>query len=330
MSSNDAPKLKSSVRLPFRMGLVHEESPDADDVVRSAPLVPTDSVAGRSLVIVIAIMTFLAALAAGAALLVADASVDWTREIAREATVQLRPTPGRNMEADAAKAAEILRGTAGIGDVRVYSREESEALVAPWLGQGLDLSELPTPRMIVVKLDPEQRADLDDLRRVLQKALPNAALDDHRLWVQRLGAMARTAVAVAVLIFVLIVAAMALAVAFATRAAMAGNREIIEVLHIVGASDRFIAREFQRRFLALGLRGGLLGGGAAILFFVGAGLLSKSWTATPGGDQIEALFGAFSLGPNGIAIVFVLSAAIAILPGYMSQAIVFRHLRRLH
>lgn len=330
MSSNDAPKLKSSARLPFRMGLVHEESPDADDVVRSAPLVPTDSVAGRSLVIVIAIMTFLAALAAGAALLVADASVDWTREIAREATVQLRPTPGRNMEADAAKAAEILRGTAGIGDVRVYSREESEALVAPWLGQGLDLSELPTPRMIVVKLDPEQRADLDDLRRVLQKALPNAALDDHRLWVQRLGAMARTAVAVAVLIFVLIVAAMALAVAFATRAAMAGNREIIEVLHIVGASDRFIAREFQRRFLALGLRGGLLGGGAAILFFVGAGLLSKSWTATPGGDQIEALFGAFSLGPNGIAIVFILSAAIAILPGYMSQAIVFRHLRRLH
>ena len=330
MSSNDAPKLKSSARLPFRMGLVHEESPDADDVVRSAPLVPTDSVAGRSLVIVIAIMTFLAALAAGAALLVADASVDWTREIAREATVQLRPTPGRNMEADAAKAAEILRGTAGIGDVRVYSREESEALVAPWLGQGLDLSELPTPRMIVVKLDPEQRADLDDLRRVLQKALPNAALDDHRLWVQRLGAMARTAVAVAVLIFVLIVAAMALAVAFATRAAMAGNREIIEVLHIVGASDQFIAREFQRRFLALGLRGGLLGGGAAILFFVGAGLLSKSWTTTPGGDQIEALFGAFSLGPNGIAIVFILSAAIAILPGYMSQAIVFRHLRRLH
>jgi len=108
MSSNDAPKLKPSMRLPFRVGLVREEAPDADDVVRGAPLVPTDSVAGRSLVIVIAIMTFLAALAAGAALLVADASVDWTREVAREATVQLRPTPGRNMEADAAKAAEIL------------------------------------------------------------------------------------------------------------------------------------------------------------------------------------------------------------------------------
>jgi cell division transport system permease protein len=329
MFSNDAPKLRFRARTPFRARPASEEAATAGAPRRRAPLVPTDSIAGRSLVIVIAIMTFLAALAAGAALLVADASVDWTKEIAREASVQLRPTPGRDVEADAAKAAEILRATPGVRDVRVYSRQESEALVAPWLGQDLDLRELPTPRMIVVKLDPDQRADLDELRQELQKALPNAALDDHRLWVRRLGAMARTAVAVAVLIFVLIVSAMALAVAVATRAAMAGNREIIEVLHIVGASDSFIAREFQRRFLVLGLRGGFFGGAAAILFFLGAGALSGSWTATPGGDQIEALFGAFSLGPTGTAIVLILSAAIAILPGYMSQAIVFRHLRQL-
>lgn len=327
MSSSEAPKPKPS-GTPFRV-MSREVAEEDGAIPRKTPLVPTDSIAGRSLVIVIAIMTFLAALAAGAALLVADASVDWTREIAREASVQLRPTPGRDIEADAIKASDILRTTPGVLDIRVFSREESEALVAPWLGQGLDLKELPTPRMIVVKLDPQQRADMEELRSVLQKALPNAALDDHRLWVQRLGAMARTAVAVAVLIFVLIVSAMALAVAFATRAAMAGNREIIEVLHIVGASDGFIAREFQRRFLALGLRGGALGGTAALLFFLGAGLLSRSWTATPGGDQIEALFGAFSLGPTGIAIVVALSAAIAILPGFMSQAIVFRQLRTL-
>jgi cell division transport system permease protein len=111
---------------------------------------------------------------------------------------------------------------------------------------------------------------------------------------------------------------------------MVGNREIIEVLHIVGASDSFIAREFQRRFLTLGLRGGLLGGGCAIVFFMGVGFMTRSWTATPGGEQIEALFGTFSLGPMGIAIIFLLSAAIAALTGNMSQAIVFRHLRRLN
>jgi cell division transport system permease protein len=331
MSSSEQPKWKFLTRMALLDGRTVDGNSVAGDGPKvDTPLVPTASIAGRALVSVIAIMTFLAALAAGAALLVADASLDWRKDVAREASVQLRPLPGRDIEADVRRAAEILRATEGVREAQVYSREESEALLAPWLGQGLDLSELPTPRMIVVKLDAGRRVDLDDLRHVLERELPSAALDDHRLWVQRLGAMASTAVAVAVLIFVLIVVAMALAVASATRAAMVGNREIVEVLHIVGASDRFIAREFQRRFLTLGLRGGLLGGGCAILFFIGVGILTRNWRATPGGDQIEALFGNFSLGPIGIAIVFGLSAAIAILTGNMSQAIVFRHLRRLN
>lgn len=294
------------------------------------PLVPTSSIAGRSLVIVIAIMTFLAALAAGAALLVADASLDWRKEAAREASVQVRPVSGRDIEADVSKATAILAAAEGIRDVRVYSKAESEALLAPWLGDGLDLSELPAPRMIVVKLDAEKRADLDKLRQDLSEAVPSAALDDHRLWVERLAEMARTVVAVAALIFMLIGVAMGLAVAFATRAAMVGNREIIEVLHLVGAADTYIARQFQRRFLALGLRGGLLGGGGAIVFFAVTGFLVRRWTATPGGDQIEAMFGTFALGSRGFVAVGAISAAVALLTGYMSQAIVFRQLRRMN
>ncbi len=293
------------------------------------PLVPTSSIAGRSLVIVIAIMTFLAALAAGAALMVADASVDWRREVAREASVQIRPMPGRDIEADVSRATAILVAAEGVRDVRVYSKAESEALLAPWLGQGLALAELPAPRMIVVKLDADKRADLDALRKELSVATPSAALDDHRMWVERLAQMARTVVAVAVLIFVLIVVAMGLAVAFATRAAMVGNREIIEVLHLVGAADKYIAQQFQRRFLALGLRGGLLGGGCAMAFFLASGYLANRWTATPGGDQLEAMFGTFALGPRGFIVVGAISAAAALLTGFMSQEIVFRQLRRL-
>ncbi|MBI1868950.1 MAG: ABC transporter permease [Methylocystis sp.] len=303
---------------------------ETDEAPGETPLVPTSSIAGRSLVTVIAIMTFLAALAADAALLVADASSDWSSEIAREASVQVRVVSGRDIEADVRKAAGVLVAAEGVADVRVYSKAQSDTLLAPWLGQGLDLTELPAPRMIVVKLDAAKRADFEKLRRDLSVAAPSAALDDHRLWVDRLGAMARTVVAIAALIFVLIVIAMTLAVAFATRAAMVGNREIIEVLHIVGAADTYIARQFQRRFLALGLRGGVLGGGCAVLVFVLAGFLVRRWTATPGGDQIEALFGTFALGPRGFAVVAAISIAIALLTGYLSQAIVFRHLRGLH
>ena len=97
--------------------------------------------------------------------------------------------------------------------------------------------------------------------KALAKETPSATLDDHHLWVERLGAMARTVVAAAALVFALIVVAMGIAVASATRAAVATNREIVEVLHIVGAADHYIATEFQRRFLALGLKGAVVGEG---------------------------------------------------------------------
>lgn len=293
------------------------------------PLVPTDSIAGRSLVIVIAIMTFLAALAAGAALLVSEASVEWRAEASSEASVQIRPVQGRDIEADLKQAAAIVQKTPGVREAQIYSKAESETLLAPWLGQGLDLSELPTPRMIVVKLDPKARPDLASLRSELREAVPTAVLDDHHIFLERLGDMARAVVAVATMIFLLIVGAMGIAVASATRAAVATNREIVEVLHIVGAADTFIAREFQRRFLALGLRGAAIGGGSAIAFFFLARAANQSWRATAGGEQIEALFGDFSIGPEGFLIILLLAGGIAFLTGFLSKAIVFRHLRSL-
>lgn len=299
---------------------------DDDAPERMSPLAPTNSVAGRSLVIVIAIMTFLAALAAGAALLVADASVDWRKDVSREASVQVQVLPGRDIEADVRAAADIAGRTTGVRETRVYTKAESEALLAPWLGEGLDLSELPTPRMIVLRLDEGRRADFARLKEDLAKAVPSATLDDHRQWVDRLSTMAGASVSIATVIFLLIVVAMAIAVASATRAAVGANREIIAVLHIVGAADAFIAREFQRRFLAHGLRGAAIGGGSAIAFFIAAHFLTGRFTATPGGDQIEALFGAFSLGVGGYAVIVVMSAAIVVLTGLLSKWVVLRHL----
>lgn len=300
-----------------------------DDPSLPLPLVPSDSVAGRSLVMVIAIMTFLAALAAAAALFVAEASSEWRSEAASEASVQVRPAPGRDMELDLRVAADILRDTPGVREVQIYSKAESESLLAPWLGEGLDLSQLPMPRMIVVKLDRKTRPDLTELREALAGAAPSATLDDHRLFAARLGDMARAVVAVAALVFVLIVGAMGIAVASATRAAVATNREIVEVLHIVGAADAFIAREFQRRFLALGLRGALIGGGAAVAFLLAAQAALRQWRTTASGEQMQAMFGDLAIGAGGFIVILLLAGGVALLTGWLSRRIVFRHLRGL-
>ena len=294
-----------------------------------APLIPRDSVAGRALVVVITIMTFLACLTAGAALLVADASRVWRSEVLRDATIQVKGGAGQDIESLVAKAVSIASKAKGVESAHAYSKAESERLLEPWLGSGLDLSQLPIPRLIVVRLGSQRPEDLAALRSALASAVPQANLDDHRIWAERLGTMADAVVVLAVALFALMIVAMGTAIGFATRGAMAGNREIVEVLHLVGASDKFIAREFQAHFRRLGLRGSMIGGLAALAFFAAASLLSFWWAHSPGGDEIAAMFGSFALGLYGYVALAAVCAAVTLLTGFLSREIALRHLQTL-
>jgi cell division transport system permease protein len=301
-----------------------------DDVLkRDKPLVPAGSIAGRALVFVIAIMTFLSCLTAGGAILVAGASEGWRSEISREVTIQIKPSAGLDIEAEVAKAAAAARSSPGVASVQAFSKADSERLLEPWLGSGLDLGELPIPRLIVVKMQNRDGPDLEVLRKALAAQAPHANLDDQSLWLSRLDTMADGVVIFALALFLLMISAMMLAIGFATRGAMAGNREIIEVLHFVGAADSFISRQFQDHFLRLGLRGGVLGGAAAALLFLGATGLSALWANAGGGEEVSALFGAFALGAKGYGAILAVSVAVGFLTGAMSRLIVFRHLRRM-
>ncbi len=294
-----------------------------------APLIPRDSVAGRALVVVIAIMTFLACLTAGAALLVADASRGWRSEVLRDATIQVKAGPGDNIDSLVAKAVSIASQAKGVESVHAYSKAESERLLEPWLGNGLDLSQLPIPRLIEVRLRDQRPEDFAALRAALAAAAPEANLDDHRIWAARIGTMADAVVVLAAALFALMILAMGTAIGFATRGAMAGNREIVEVLHLVGASDRFIAREFQTHFRRLGLRGSMIGGLAAMAFFAAASLLSFLSAHSPGGGEIAAMFGSFALGPYGYVALALVCATVTLLTGLLSREIVLRHLQIL-
>src|SRR5437763_8162241 len=120
----------------------------AEDVLMRAEtsIVPADSVSGRALLAVIAIMTFLAALTLGAVVLVRTAAGEWQSAVAREVTIQVRPTADRDIETDLRRAVALASGTAGVAGARAYTKEESGRLLEPWLGSGLALDELPVPR----------------------------------------------------------------------------------------------------------------------------------------------------------------------------------------
>jgi cell division transport system permease protein len=284
-----------------------------------ASIVPGSSIAGRSLAAVVAIMTFLAALTTGAAMLVVSTANDWQSEVGREVTIQIRPVAGRDIEADVNKAVAAARAAAGIAEVRAYSKAESEKLVEPWLGAGLHLDDLPIPRLIVIKLTPGTVPNFASLRQALANQVPTASLDDHRGWISRMRTMAGTAVVVGLAVLGLVVAVTILSVTFATRGAMATNRPIVEVLHYVGATDGFVAGQFQRHFLLLGLKGGAIGGGAAIVLFALFGAINAWLAGTPGGDEAAALFGSFSIGITGYVAILILIVLMAVVTAFASR-----------
>ena len=293
------------------------------------PLVPRNSISGRALIAVVAIMTFLASLTTGAVILVGGAASEWQADVAREVTIQVIPAPGRDLDAVVEKAASVARAFPGIGDVRPYTKEESNKLLEPWLGSGLSLDQLPVPRLIVVKVSSGATPDLAQLRRQLAEQVPGATLDDHRGWIDRMRAMTGTAVAVGICILILVIAATVLSVTFATRGAMATNKTVIEVLHFVGAKNGFIAGHFQRHFLLLGLQGGGIGGGAAVALFALAAGISRWFAGTAGGDQTTALFGSFSIGIIGYVAVFGQVILIAAVTAMTSRQTVNRTLEMI-
>lgn len=230
-------------------------------------IVPGATIAGHTLVAVVAIMTFLASLTVGAVMAVRTTADQWRSDVTREVTIQIRAGEPAATDAQVQLAADIARGTPGIADTHILSAEETGRLLEPWLGSGLDLGDLPVPRVVVLRLDGSTPVDFAKLRRTLSDRIPTATLDDHRLWSHRLGAMAEGVMITGVVLLTLVGLATVLSVVFATRAAVATNRAVVEVLHFVGARDGFIAAQFQRHFLKIGAEGGLLGGGAAAAVF---------------------------------------------------------------
>jgi cell division transport system permease protein len=288
-----------------------------------SPIVPRASISGRALVAVVAIMTFLASITTGAVLLVSASAAEWQSEVASEITMQVRPQAGRDLERDVIAAAEAMRTQPGIVQVKPFTKDESARLLEPWLGSGLSIDQLPVPRVVVARVQPGTTLDLAALRSRVTQVAPSATVDDHRAWIERMRSMTGATVFAGIGILVLVIAATIISVSFATRGAMAANRPIVEVLHFVGAGDRYIANHFLRHFLRLGLEGGLIGGGAAMLGFGFSESIAAWFSGTPVGDQFAALLGTFSLPPSGYLALAVQAVAIAAITAWASRRTLF-------
>lgn len=211
-----------------------------------------------------AIMSYLACLAIGALLLINRAVDGWTSGLSREVTVQIRILNGVAIDEELIKAEAILRSISGVTSVEVLDRDAGAKLLEPWLGAG-DLSELPIPRLMRVTIDEVSPPDFEALQLVLKKEVQGASLDTHRRWQLELTRLARNLSFFAFAILILIATSAVAMVIFATRTVLDANRNVVEVLHLVGAHDSYIAGQIDRRFLRAGLLSGFIGVGGGFL-----------------------------------------------------------------
>lgn len=247
---------------------------------RRAPLLPRDAGGQPWLVSLVAVLCFLACLAAVGAVAADRAAHGWARQLRSEATVQVRPRVGETGAEAAARAAQTLAGVEGVAEAEAMDRETAEALLRPWVGDAV-LPDLPIPHLVIVRLDRTAPASAVTLSRALAEAGLDAAVDDHGLWRGEVERSATLITVLALIAFLLTAGAAGAAVAYATRAGMAAQAAVIETLSLNGATDEAIAGLYQGRYGLLAAGAGALGAVAAMGLIASLRLLGGAEGVTP-------------------------------------------------
>jgi cell division transport system permease protein len=277
---------------------------------------------------IIGFMTYLCVIAVAAALTVDRVAERWRQGLAGNLTVEL-PFPAELETEKRAEqldqAMELVTGTPGVTGATVLEDSQIAALLEPWLGPDAGQLDVPLPTMIAVTRRTDATIDLGALREKLQQIVPAAQVDDHGDWVADALGFLRSLQALAAGLSALALAAAALTVIFVTRTGLATHRGVIEVVHLIGAPDQYIARQFQTQALKLGILGGIvgLGFGAATLLGIGRLVAFSLDAANPG------LGFDFRLLPWQWVVLGALPLVVALLAMFTARRTVMRSLARM-
>ena len=252
---------------------------------------------------IMAVMVFLLSLSLTFAFAMKSAMKEWNTSLTATITIQI-PTPSLvDSKSDSAdlrvkKIVEYLNSVEGIKNIMPVDPKESIDLLETWLGQGNIRRELPVPRLIDFTVADNAELDLNDLEDRIESLVPGATLDDHKMWIDELLSFGSKLLAAAYMVAAVIATAAFLMIIFATRSGLVTHHRTIELLHIMGARNTYIAKQFARNAFWLGLLGGLVGLGAASLVMLG---LSQAFA-----DVVQGLLPDWHVSMQGMVIVAIL------------------------
>lgn len=190
----------------------------------------------------------------------------WETDIRGSITVQIIPIEDENKHVDKDKTLEqqnkvlqFMENLSSVASVNVLDAPTIEKLMTPWLGDKVDISSLPIPILLDVKLKPQKELNYDEVTRGLKMITPNATIDNHRLWLNRLLKFAASMKNIALAVLFMVVLICAFSIYYSTRTSLGIKIGTIEILHIIGAKDDYIARQYAANFAKIGFFAGIIG-----------------------------------------------------------------------
>ena len=211
------------------------------------------------------LMVFIAILASAGGMALNSTLHHWNRAISGSLTVQIPThdragvTRGKQVQKDIARTIEFLLKTPGIEKAEQLSKDQMRKLMDPWLGDLDDFSDLPLPELIDVTLKKDYPVNFEELKEKLEEIVPSASMDMHRVWLERLIALAEGIKKITTLVLLLLILTTSLTVIYSTRSSLAVHKPAIELLHMMGAKDSYICVQYAFRTFRMSLIGGLAG-----------------------------------------------------------------------
>jgi len=288
---------------------------------KSAELQLEKDVSTRYLPVVIAAMIFLAALSIGGLFALSNAISDWSETLTDNLTVEIAFDPAADLDKKGTDAVALLSATPGVANARPIEQDETLQLLEPFLGKNAALGGLPIPRLIEVIIAEDSAIDLAALNEKLTEAVPGARLDIHRPWLDKMVLLGRSIQFLAAGIMLLIGCVTVIIVIFAVRTGLIMHSEVIQVLHLIGARDNYIAEQFQNYFSRLSFLGALPGLIVAIIVMFIFNFLVGSLEAS--------MLPPLSVGIEGVIALLLLPILVALLTRYTVRRVVLKSLRRM-
>ena len=270
----------------------------------------------------IAFMVFLSVMAVAGMLVLNATASKWDRGVRGTMTVQVIPTDDESEDEQRLNA--VLTGLATSPEIARYDSMDDSRLIRllePWVGDLTGSGELPLPRLIDVELKPAAVLTADALLKRLSEKANGISIDDHRVWLDHLVRLIETFEILALVVLLFIVLATIGTIIFTTRTGLAIHREAIEVLHLIGAHDAYIARQFARRAFSLGLSGGVVGLVLALPTLWGLTHLARSLD--------DKLLPNISFGPVHWGLLVALPVGVSLVAMVTAKITVMRTLERM-